>query len=271
MEMCAEAHPLCKGVSWNVDMIAGYGNCYLKNDPSAGEFAPSPGYITHSAEVTSASLQQVNGTCPSNKTYASSNGKNFAIDCYDGRIGSENFTSVHIANVSQCMETCATNTGQACLGVVFDISMENGWDNCYLLNSTGSPNVGTNATFAQLWTNSTSISSHSSSSKAWIAGPVLGAIAVIALILGFFWWWRLRSRSRRAQQQPLQSPGFRDMPLKTPSVSNAYDGVVEVEAHAYENIPMLPGDNALHELQDTRRESILPQELGAGPEHRRLS
>jgi hypothetical protein len=40
LEYCSISHPLCLGVSWNPDMVGGYPNCYLKNDPSAGTPAP---------------------------------------------------------------------------------------------------------------------------------------------------------------------------------------------------------------------------------------
>ena len=32
MEICSKAHPLCTGVSWNVDLENGWENCYLKDD-----------------------------------------------------------------------------------------------------------------------------------------------------------------------------------------------------------------------------------------------
>ena len=116
MELCSHAHPLCKGVSWNPDLIAGYANCYFKNDPQGGTAAADVGFVTHSAEVTPALLANVNVNCPGNKSYATENGKFFNIDCYDGRVGSDNITSHHEYGVHGCIESCSTQTGQGCIG-----------------------------------------------------------------------------------------------------------------------------------------------------------
>ena len=129
MEICSSVHPLCQAVEFNIDVTFSYGNCYLKNDPFAQQpFAPAD-YISHSAVVTPALLGDVNTTCPSSG-YNSTNGAHFEVTCFDSRSGSQNFTSFHQNNVTGCMDRCATYTGQECVGVVFDMSMAAGFDNC---------------------------------------------------------------------------------------------------------------------------------------------
>jgi hypothetical protein len=211
LEICSEVHPLCKGVSWNPDMKPGYGNCYLKDDVSGGKPSPPRGnYTIHSAGVTP-SFADVSVGCPPDRSYTSSNGKTFAIDCYDGRIGSGNFTSIHEKSIYACMDACSTQTSRGCKAVVFDNSMLEGYENCYLLNSTGSPNKGTNATFAEITEKSDLSASPSDNSKsnAWIAGPVIGAVAFLVLLaIGFLYWRRRRSRSRNhdGEHAPQQQP-----------------------------------------------------------------
>jgi hypothetical protein len=208
LEYCSISHPLCLGVSWNPDMLAGYPNCYLKNDPSAGTPAPDVGFTTHSAL---ARLPQANISCPTNATYISSNSKSFELTCNEGRSGSSNFTSYHDANLDGCINTCATSAGQDCVGVVYDASMTEGYENCYLLNSTGVPNTVTNSTFA-LVSSSKSIPSPTSlprssgsSSKAWIAGPVIGGLLGIVLLIGFILWRRKRSTRMHQPERSMPS------------------------------------------------------------------
>jgi hypothetical protein len=141
----------------------------------------------------------------------SSNGQNFTIDCYDGRIGSENFTSIHETSIYTCIDACSKQTSQRCKAVVFDDSMLKGYENCYLLNSTGSPNKGTNATFAVLteYRHLDQSPNINDKSKAWIAGPVIGVVAFLVLVaIAILYWHRRRVQSRNPdevhvpQQQP---------------------------------------------------------------------
>lgn len=212
MDTCAKAHPLCQGVSWNVDMTEGFANCYLKNS-LAGTPSSSVGVKTHS---TIARFSSVDDTCPKNLTYISNNNKNFTISCWDGRTGTTNITTSHESDIDSCINTCATHQGgQTCVGVSFDNSMDNGFENCYLLNDTGSANEGMNATFAKL-TNTADINlggtSHHPWSKAWIAGPVIGIVLLIALSFLVFFWYRRRAWPNQprpqavAWQQELNQP-----------------------------------------------------------------
>ena len=87
------------------------------------------------------------------------------------------------------------------------MGMSDGYENCYLLNATGSPRTGLNMTFAELTQSSRegTISSQSDSagksSKAWIAGPVIGIVAFLAILAGGILWWRRRRSQERFTQE----------------------------------------------------------------------
>jgi hypothetical protein len=210
LEICSEVHPLCTGVSWNPDMKPGYGNCYLKNDITAGKpSAPRGNYTIHSAGVLP-SYADISVGCPNDLSYKSKNGESFTIDCYDGRSGSQNFTSTHSQSIYSCMDTCSTHQSEGCTAVVFDDSLLNGYENCYLLNATGTTNKGTNATFA--------IIDHlnpnpppSPKSKAWIAGPVIGVVAVTVIaVIAFYYWRRHHSRVRDGEETAQRREDFHE-------------------------------------------------------------
>jgi hypothetical protein len=223
MEICAHAHPLCLGVSWNSDLSAGFGNCYLKNMQNGSLISETA--HTHSGLVNLPSIDACDSSTDAHQIM--SNNKTFNVTCFEGRVGSSNITSVYSANITGCIDECATYNGtDICLAVFFDNSFDDGFDNCYLLNATGTETAPLNSTYAELVAsdNSTSAStstsdSNSSSSKAWIAGPVVGAVAAMTLIaLGFLWWRRRAGRQHDAKFAPIeldQGPS----PVKPVSVS----------------------------------------------------
>ncbi|CRG91606.1 hypothetical protein PISL3812_08656 [Talaromyces islandicus] len=219
MELCAQAHPLCVGVSWNADLTAGYGNCYLKNSQNGVPFTPSS-YVTHSGLVQ---MPVTNSCSTSDPKQLTSNGKTFNVTCFEARAGSNNFTSVYSANITGCVDECAAYDGpESCLAVFYDNTCADGFDNCYLLNATGTQTVPRNCTYAELASGNPSGSSPSpspstsavpststepspgasssdsssggSSSKAWIAGPVVGVVAAVAIAFAGFLWWRRRQQ-----------------------------------------------------------------------------
>ena len=214
MEYCSHAHPLCRGVSWWPGLEPGYANCYLMATPTESRpFVPAAqdyDAVAHSAEVWQSFDSQVDADCPSDHSYTAPGGQNFSIACYDGRAGSENFTSHHENSVGKCIDSCSYSIDRGCVGVVFDISQELGYDNCYLLNDTGSPSKGANAMFAQLVSPHEDASSDQheggGSSKAWVTGVVIGILAFLALVAGCVFWWRRRHRrSSHAQAQEIYS------------------------------------------------------------------
>ena len=262
MDFCSHAHPLCKGVTWNPDMQNGYGNCYMKNNPTGAVPSTPTDVLAHSAEVTVTFYSDVDPSCPTNDSYVSPSGSNFTIHCYDGREGSQNFTSVHRYNLEECMDTCDSNIEQGCAGVIFDMSMELGYDNCYLLNDSGSPSYGANASFAQLKqsTHSGASSMHADgggSSEAWIAGPVIGVLAFLAMLaVCFVYWRRRRSRSQHASSQKrIESPPHGERSSMNDS------------SHIFELTPnerQLPEKDSVlrHELNDPNSERVYLNEVG---------
>lgn len=226
MDLCSEAHPLCLGVSWNPDLIDGYGNCYLKNSQN-GTPQATQGYIMHSAL---AHLPSIDACSNSEPSQVSSNGEVFNVTCFEGRTGSSNITSFYSMNVTGCIDACANYTGvDTCHGVTFDNSMQYGFENCYLLNETGSAYPGLNATYAE-WVAFTSyngspdvpapVLSSNSSSKAWIAGPVIGGVVALALVVLGTFWWRRRVGQKETQSDSVDArPEMKSSPYELPAES----------------------------------------------------
>ncbi|RAO72251.1 uncharacterized protein BHQ10_008263 [Talaromyces amestolkiae] len=243
MEICSQAHPLCLGVSWNSDLSAGFGNCYLKNSQNGS--LSSDTIHTHSALVNLPSLDACDSVSDPQQIF--SNDKTFNVTCFEGRVGSSNITSVYSANITGCIDECATYNGtESCLAVFYDNSFDDGFENCYLLNDTGTEIAPLNSTYAELVSsdNSTSTSTpdssdNSSSSKAWVAGPVVGAVAAVTIVaLGFLWWRRRAGRRQDTKFTPIeldQSP-----PPHKP---------VELSGLSQNRVPEMDGETVVrHEL-----------------------
>ncbi|KAI9726408.1 MAG: hypothetical protein M1834_009036 [Cirrosporium novae-zelandiae] len=207
MQLCAESHPLCYAVSWNPDMEQGFANCYPKN--AVGSMTNrNSGYVCHTAVAQLASVGQ---SCTNNATYTATSSSEFLVTC-NSNIAGNDLNAVHATSISNCIETC--NTTSACVAIAYDSTLADGFQNCYLKNATTAiPTSSTNFSSAVLTKSSSSSSSASSSSasssnsssssgssKAWIAGPVIGAVAVVALV-GVLGFCRRRRRSRRAAGQ----------------------------------------------------------------------
>ena len=149
--------------------------------------------------------------------------------------------------------------------MVFDISMDNGYDNCYLLNATGSPNKGTNATFAQLTSGPTVVpvshaSDHGNKTMAWIAGPVIGGVIALILLFGGIFWWRRRQKELSEEQQSDQARSHPPLP-QNQGMEKTSSGLFEMNGHTHENSYMLPADREPRELRDPKTEAILQHEL----------
>lgn len=230
MNLCADAHPLCLGVSWNSDLSAGYGNCYLKNSQN-GSLVNETAH-THSGLVNLPSIDACSTS--SDPQQISSSDQTFNVTCFEGRVGSSNITSVYTANITGCIGECATYNGSdSCFAVFYDNSFDDGFENCYLLNYTGTGIAPLNSTYAELVSidNSTSAptsstTSNSSSSKAWIAGPVVGAVSAVTIVaMGLLWWRKRAGRQRDAKFAPIelgQSPSL----VKPVSVSELPQNLV---------------------------------------------
>ncbi|KAL5417208.1 hypothetical protein PMIN04_007853 [Paraphaeosphaeria minitans] len=200
---CVNEHPLCRGVVYIPGLTGGYANCWPKTGFSSPLSASNTLLkITHSATIDS--IKTPDTTCK-NDTYTSTqdDSKNFAVHCGQTNQGT-NMTMVQAQNFTACMEECAGNK-QGCVGVVYDSTLQGGFNNCYLQNTSSIFNdvsssmygVLTGAKPKESGTGSSgSNSDHSSgSSKAWIAGAVIGPILGLALIGAAIFFWRRRRAS----------------------------------------------------------------------------
>ncbi|KAH6611953.1 hypothetical protein C7974DRAFT_87962 [Boeremia exigua] len=215
VRICTDQSPLCKGVSWNPDYSIGFANCWPKTGYENAINTPAEkDGILHSVTITS--FDSVDDSCPSTETYSTTNNNNFDIHCGQANDGT-NLTQVHTQNVTSCMNSCATT--DKCVGVVFDTTLQDGFKNCYLKNTTSTtrttsttsnkasvmyaslsgssiPSSSSTSTAGNSTSgsnsNSNSSSSSSSGSKAWIAGPVVGGVVGLAIVAGAAIWWRRR-------------------------------------------------------------------------------
>jgi hypothetical protein len=226
MDICAAAHPLCESASWNPGMIHGYQNCYLKtaSQPLEEFDQTTQAYILHTAVLNLPTLAQ---GCPTDKKYTSTeNGKDtaFTISCGQQATSATNLTFSHQPNITACMDSCASySNSPACEAVVFDPSMAIGYDNCQLLNSVTLVQDTSNVNYASIASSNSSdasgvpSSSGHSSSKAWIAGPVIGGLVVIALVGLIYWWWSRRKKSAQTTSVAPQTEHVPEQPVYAPS------------------------------------------------------
>ena len=251
IETCAGWHDLCKGVVFNPDMTDGYQNCYLKNnnDPS-GATSKSKDIIAFGITpfVTS-----YNRSCSDNTTYTSSNGtshmeKTFNINCDFDRPG-DDIIQVRKESFDGCIDACANYfnssipNGPTCQAVVFNAASNRGYLNCFLKGSQQALSPSNDfdaAVFANAVQNGTPVPSPTQSSKpasghsskAWIAGPVIGVIAAFAIGAALAWW--CRGRRKRSKGPPQE-----DIPE------------IQKEAPAYTPPPqpLVEADNTEHKVE----------------------
>jgi hypothetical protein len=196
------------------DLKFGYANCIPKaNAPQENQRQPSRNEaVMHTAIITSRDNNQTpNATCQNPNTYTSSSTSSrqqFTITCgQDLSPNSPNITLIHTQNITACIDTCAASKDKGCVGVVFDSSLQQGFQNCYLKNSTlvgASLPFATYAVAAGHSAEPTPGNSNSKGedtdksdgdgggSKAWIAGAVVGGLVGLALIGAAIWFLRRR-------------------------------------------------------------------------------
>lgn len=230
VRICVDQSPLCKGVSWNPDYSIGFANCWPKTGFSDNAIStpPTKDGVLHSVTITSLDLPDTD--CPSSKTYSTTDNNNFDIHCGQLNEGT-NITSIHTQNITSCMDSCATT--EKCVGVVFDSTLQNGFKNCYLQNTTSTTSNKASATFAALSGSNiptsslspsstpspSSSSSSSPPSKAWIAGPVVGGLVGLAIIFGATFWWRRRRQTANTAGAEKDAGGHYSVaPVQSPSL-----------------------------------------------------
>ena len=202
LRICVNEQPLCRAVSFNPGLETGYANCFLKTGFS--DKLDDPGQnmgVLHSATISQ--IDPIDRNCPASKTYMAQGSKTFQLHCGQVNLGT-NITSLHSQNVTACMDACA-KSDKKCIGIVFDSTLANGYKNCYLQNTTSVISDQTSATYAVLAEGNlpsspgpTGNNGGSSKPKAWIAGPVIGALVALAILgAGFLLWRRRRAAAAK--------------------------------------------------------------------------
>lgn len=194
MNQCSTAETLCTAVAYNPGLGEGFANCYPKFFTGTPSFikkgsANDTADILHSAV---AKLPNIPFQCENGQTATSSNGTSFTLKCNQDQPNND-LAQFHTTDLQSCLSSCEDFTDGNCIAVIFDTSMASGFQNCYLKNGVGAPDTNKNG---YIFAKRGDISS-GSGSKAWIAGPVVGGIAGIALIGAGWWFYKRRQRQAR--------------------------------------------------------------------------
>ncbi|KAL9095539.1 MAG: hypothetical protein Q9165_002410 [Trypethelium subeluteriae] len=262
-------------------MFAGYGNCYYKDNVSAESFNPltSIDPPMHMAILDQDNFWDVDSSCINGTNYTSSNGAVFEIACNtnDNTNFGTDIASFRSQNMSVCADACATYTnssGYDCVGVVFDSSLVDGYQNCYLKSIIGNVSAQAGhhwALLAQRADNSSTNSSSegapshfpnssqslSRSSKRWIAGPVIGTVVAVGAIAGLFFWFRRQRRLSRSNEYTsgvASLPYLKERPYEQP-------GAGPFEMQQEKHIPEMHTEHSLQEMYPEQAR----QELGGNP------
>jgi hypothetical protein len=252
LKNCVGEHPLCRGVVFVPGLQGGYANCWPKTGfPQPLIASNTLLKVTHSATIDS--IMTPDTDCNKNDTYTSTNddSKNFAVHCGQTNQGT-NMTTVHTQNFTACIEHCAENKN-GCVGVVYDSTLQGGFENCYLQNTSSIFNDIDSSMYAVLTgkkpkpsgtgssgssgsnsnNNSDSSDSSSSGSKAWIAGAVIGPILGLALIgAAFFFWRRRKAATPPAHISEVDSSGAKLNPYGHQGPAPAYASVPQYSPQA---------------------------------------
>ena len=227
---CSTLHPLCTGVLWDSTMNLGWRNCLPKqgdkeNRKVGSKYKGSQAGVANFANVTIEDCR-----ANSNGTTSTGNNVEFKLTCGEDRFGSDIETR-HADSYQECVDLCDKHTGDdKCVGVVHDSKMVNGYENCYLKSAIGvatSDKDGYTFALRQDSPDSSDPSdpppnsdpsgspgspgspgSSGSKSKAWIAGPVIGIVAAVLLIMAIVWWRRKRGSKKDAEAQ---APSYQEM------------------------------------------------------------
>ncbi|KAH8594156.1 hypothetical protein B0O99DRAFT_712999 [Bisporella sp. PMI_857] len=253
LNFCSTMHPLCTGVAWDSILEHGYTNCYPKIATSkAFDSARAPAAGTHSAKAL---LEVAPDDCylSANGTTITNNNETFNLFCGQDRVGT-NMIWHHADSLDRCIDSCVTYPNDKCFGVVFDATMVNGYENCYLKSSIGGSKPGQSGfTFAMRQNTSTKSPSDASNptsdqkhkgSKNWIAGPAIGAVAIVT-VLWWWWWWWWRARRRRRRRRK-ETPNAHDIRPQEGWLKPELDNTT-VNATMYE----MDVTNRLYEMEST--------------------
>lgn len=293
LRICVDSHPLCRAVSWNPGLQIGFANCWLKTGfPGDAIVDPRTNMgVLHSATITQ--VDPIDRNCPSSKTYSATGNKNFDIHCGQLNQGS-NITQIHTQNVTACMDACAASD-KNCVGILFDSTLAGGFNNCYLQNTTSVISDQASATYAVLsntvlpsssasagsgsnsgssGNNSNSSDSSSSSSggsKAWIAGPVVGGLAGLAIIGFAIFFWRRRKADKAGVHAPVEKHGneagngYGPAPAYSPGVH--HDGAGAGAGQGYVGAPAPPLQQQYYDAPASEIDGRVTNELPASTKY----
>ena len=263
MEHCSTLRPLCNGVSWTPTMFNGYLNCFPKNG-TARDFDDKrvdASYSVFSAKALLNVADDAADVCTgrSNGTIVAQNGEAFGLSCNQDH-PEDTLSTTNAPSLKDCVDACADYPDSGCAGAVFEPTMANGFENCYLKNGTSGPfperegftfAVRQATSGAGNGTSGNGDATPSSDSKAWIAGPVIGALAAIILVLGALWWRRRRRRDRQLSRTVNGSDGpghaYEHEPWLRQEMETS-PPATKMPSHRYE----LGSDPAVQELDGTQ-------------------
>ena len=215
IDVCSSWHPRCDAVAYEASAAHGQNNCLLKY--ALG----SPTTLPYEMDAATAIWPSTQEDCSVNGTVVVE-GYNFQTFCgldYPRDDTVQSFTS----SLQECLGLCAGQSG--CFGVSYEASMEHGYKNCYLKSSASAAGLykqqfvvdsafrmgpvssitsssttpslsSSSAAPAGAASNSATPSGNSAQhpSMAWIAGAVIGPIALIALVAGLVFLLYRRKR-----------------------------------------------------------------------------
>ncbi|KAH9878276.1 hypothetical protein J1614_003493 [Plenodomus biglobosus] len=229
-----EANSDCKAVTFDSNSANGPNGCFLKND------IPAP--VTRDPLSDSALLlpNDVQDDCSNLAKEVEVKGKRYGIHCGHDHAGHD-LRSEHAKSMQQCVGLCSDN--QDCTSVSFDpdMAVESMYWNCYLKSSSGLDNLSQAASsmhtaFAINMNSSDGTAASSSitpsspspsasgsipstratlppdtdagpaSSKAWIAGAVVGPVIGVALVALLYVLYKRRRRNRLEPEMKSELP-----------------------------------------------------------------
>ncbi|KAK3335043.1 hypothetical protein B0H65DRAFT_340464 [Neurospora tetraspora] len=89
--------------------------------------------------------------------------------------------------------------------------------------STTEPSITSSAATASTGTSDSKTSS-SSQSKAWIAGPIAGGVAVLLLLGAFLWWWLRKNKKNKTKSLEQNNANNENTAPSAPVAQTGYEG-----------------------------------------------
>lgn len=271
LEFCAAGDPLCRAVAWATDLERGYNNCFPKNSSDLTSLS-KPTYST--VHVATSPDSPPAFSCSDKTTLSAANGKTFDVQCARD-VGGVDLRRFHSPSLQECVDGCAeykNASSLACIAALFDVTWSRGYRNCIWkgVDATAQePETDPYWAVALLTSNETTVTDTNNSnstetgpsdagssgisgpadsgrSKSWIAGPVVGGVALLAILFALVYLYRRRINKRKGEQE---RAAWEQPELEGPGQNIERQGVVnhEVDGQGYSS--ELPVYERAHELQ----------------------